>query len=115
MLLSDADRGKIISAHVAGDSARLISIEQKLDLSSVQQAIVDYEAEQDIIRAEWRQINDEAGLNSRKSGSIAQTDAQRVIQLYRETDLSTRQIATQLKLRVKYVADVISSYDAQYK
>ena len=113
MLMSAYDAERVIKAHLAGDNAILISTEQYLDLPAVQQVIANYKAEQASMRAEWRQIEHEAVLNARKDGNIALTDSQRVIQLYRETDLSISAIAQRLKLKVAFVKGVISAYGAQ--
>ena len=88
-------------------------MEQRAPLHDVQQIIQEHKAEDDATLAEFKRIDAEAGLNSRKDGNIPLTDAQHVIQLYRESELSTSEIARQLDLKVSFVKSIIDAYDAE--
>lgn len=109
------DKQRIIRAHIAGDSNLLISVEQNIPMAEVQQIVDAFDEEDAATLAEFKRVDAEAGLNARRDGNVPLTDAQHVIQLYRETELSTSEIARQLKLKVEFVKSIIATYDAQLK
>lgn len=104
-VLTADERAGIIRAHLAGDNARLISVDQYFDYSEVQQIIEKYEADEAAIREAWARIDEEN--TTREPQSIQD----KVIEMYISTDKTARQIAKELGLLPVEVQAIIKKYN----
>ena len=108
--LEPHERASIIQAHIAGDSAALISLDQGYLMHVVQQVIAEYKAEQEAIFNDFKRIDEELGIERRKAVSVPTTPVEQVLYLYRE-NASCTEIAKQTKLTKGAIHEIINNYN----